>query len=139
MQSFSPHFWQKCLVSHYANLLKTCIPLLLWICCIPARAQFYSSFLPTTISLTRSCHQNAKFHSNFLPKTLNTIRKRAVTETMLSFIPVFSNSTQLMLRAFGKNEKWPNILNIWANSKRFSKMLDILFWYLLMIEKYQKG
>jgi hypothetical protein len=66
-------------------------------------AQFYSAFLPTTISLTLRFRQKREVQLPFSPKMFKTIRKRTVAKTALNLTPHFRQQRSAMLRAFTKN------------------------------------
>jgi hypothetical protein len=66
-------------------------------------AQFYSAFLPTTISLTPHFHRKREVDSAFSPKMLKTIQKRTVMKTALNLTLRFRRQCSALLRAFGKN------------------------------------
>jgi hypothetical protein len=67
--------------------------------------QFYSAFLPTTISLTWCCRQKREVSLCFLPMMLNTIRKFTVWKTMLHFIARFWQQFSVLLSTFGDKKK----------------------------------
>ncbi len=82
------------------------------------RTQFYSTFLPTTISLPQRCHQKHDVWLHFFSKNAQNDRKRTVTKATLNFTPRFQQQRSVMLLTFGENGEWLKISNIWANLKK---------------------
>jgi hypothetical protein len=97
-------------------------------------AQFYSAFLPTTISLTPP-FRNAKFDSSFSPKTFKTIRKRTVRKTAPSLTSRFRRQRSAMIRAFGENGELLKTSNICTNFKNVFENVGCTPFYLLVTER----
>jgi hypothetical protein len=132
-------FFGKNAIFHFAYLPKMCNSASSLNMLFTAKsAQFYSMFLPTTISLTLGCCWICEVWLTFLLKTIKTNWKCTVKKT-----------TQISLRIFGDNARLCYALSVKTGSdvkfwitgriwRRFLKMLALLSFVYTIDWKMQK-
>ncbi len=106
---------------------------------IAETAQFYSTFLPTTISLTPRFHRKREVWLRVFAENAQNDPKTHSCEDSAKFIQRFRRQHSAMLRAFGENGEWSKTSNIWANFKNiFRKCWLYCVLYLLVTERFKK-
>ncbi len=118
---------------------KRIIPLLLWICYIAESAQFYSTFSPTTISLTPRFCRKREVWLRFLAENAQNDLKTHSYEDRAKFNSAFSATTLRHASRFRRKQGViENFKYLGEFEDYFRKCWQYCVLYLLVIERCKK-